>query len=176
MPIAFKEREVTRIAERIQRARDAVGVPLAIENISFYMHPGAREMSEPEFITRVCEAADCGLMLDVNNAYVNAQNFGFDVDDWMKNAPLDRVVQIHVAGHERFDDVDGGPLVIDTHGAAVSDPVLALLERVLAKTGPVPVLLERDNEIPPLDTLLAELATLRSIWERATGVSAPHGQ
>jgi uncharacterized protein (UPF0276 family) len=107
---------------------------------------------------------------------VNAQNFGFDVDEWMKNAPLERVVQIHVAGHERFDDMDGGPLVIDTHGAPVSDPVLALLERVLPRTGPVPVLLERDNEIPPLDTLLAELKTLRTLWERATGATAPQGQ
>jgi uncharacterized protein len=173
LPIAFKEREVTRIAERIERARDAVGLPLAIENISFYMHPGAREMSEPEFISRVCDAADCGLMLDVNNAYVNAQNFGFDVDAWMRDAPLDRVVQIHVAGHERFDDATGGPLVIDTHGAEVCDPVLALLERVLAKTGPVPVLLERDNAIPPLDALLEELATIRSIWTRATAGASP---
>ena len=176
LPIAFKEREIPRIADRIARARDAVGVPLAIENISYYMHPGAREMSEPEFITRVCEAADCGLLLDVNNAYVNAQNFGFDVDAWMRDAPLDRVVQIHVAGHERFDDAEGGPLVIDTHGADVSDPVLSLLERVLAKTGPVPVLLERDNAIPSLDALLAELATLRAIWTRATGGAVAHGQ
>jgi uncharacterized protein (UPF0276 family) len=176
LPIAFKEREIPRIAERIKRARDALGRPLAIENISFYMHPGAREMSEPEFLSRVCEAADCGLMLDVNNAYVNAQNFGFDVDEWMRNAPLDRVVQIHVAGHERFDDVDGGSLVIDTHGALVSDPVLSLLERTLATTGAVPVLLERDNQIPSLGALLAELATIRTIWTRATRGRDAHGQ
>src|SRR5438445_666940 len=88
-----------------------------------------------------CDAADCGLMLDVNNAYVNSINFGFDVDEWMRTVPLDRVVQMHVAGHEWFDEGGAGRLILDTHGADVIDPVLALLERVLAKTGPVPVLL-----------------------------------
>jgi len=167
LPIAFKERAVARVADRIKRAQDAIGVPLAIENVSFYLHPGAKEMSEPEFIARVCDAADCGLMLDVNNAYVNSRNFGFDVDEWMRNVPLDRVVQMHVAGHEHFEEA-GEPIILGTHGADVIDPVLALLERVLAKTGPVPVLLERDNNIPSLDDLLAEVARIKAIWTRAT--------
>lgn len=185
LPIAFKERAVTRVADRIKRAQDAVGVPLAVENVSFYLHPGAREMSEAEFVARVCDAADCGLMLDVNNAYVNSVNFGFDVDEWMRSVPLDRVVQMHVAGHEWFDEgdradghgdapslatpaSDAGRLILDTHGADVVDPVLALLERVLAKTGPVPVLLERDNNIPTLDLLVAEVDRIKQIWLRAT--------
>jgi uncharacterized protein (UPF0276 family) len=175
LPIAFKERSVSRIADRIKRAQDTLGVPMAIENISFYMHPGAREMSEAEFIARVCDAADCGLMLDVNNAYVNSRNFGFDADEWMRAVPLDRVVQMHVAGHEWFDEGAAGTLILDTHGAEVCDPVLALLERVLAKTGPVPVLLERDQNVPALDVLLAEVAKIKAIWERATaraGVTA----
>jgi hypothetical protein len=106
LPIAFKKSEVTRIAERIKRAQDAVGRPMAIENVSFYLHPGKREMTEGEFIAQLCETADCGLMLDVNNAYVNATNFGFDVDTWMRTAPLDRVVQMHVAGHDWYTDED----------------------------------------------------------------------
>jgi uncharacterized protein (UPF0276 family) len=167
LPIAFKERAVARVADRIKRAEDALGVPLAIENVSFYLHPGAREMGEAEFIARVCDAADCGLMLDVNNAYVNSQNFGFDVDAWMRTVPLDRVVQMHVAGHEHFEE-GGAPIILDTHGAPVIDPVLALLERVLAKTGPVPVLLERDTNIPELDVLLEEIARIKAIWARAT--------
>jgi uncharacterized protein (UPF0276 family) len=106
----------------------------------------------------------------VNNAYVNAQNFGFDVDAWMAAAPLHRVVQMHVAGHERMEEIGApGDVVVDTHGADVCDPVLALLERVLAKTGPVPVLLERDQHIPSLDTLVAEVAKIRRVWERAVG-------
>ena len=131
LPIAFTEKAVARVSDRIARARDALGVPIAVENISFYLHPGKKEMGEAEFIARVCERADCGLMLDVNNAYVNATNFGFDVDEWMRTVPLERVVQIHVAGHEWFDEGAGGTLIVDTHGADVCDPVLALLGRVL---------------------------------------------
>jgi uncharacterized protein (UPF0276 family) len=170
LPIAFTEATVARVADRVARARDALGVPMAVENISFYLPPGPGEMSEAEFVARVCERADCGLMLDVNNAFVNATNFGFDVDAWMRTVPLGRVVQMHVAGHERFDE-GGGTVVVDTHGADVCDPVLALLERVVAKTGPVPVLLERDQAIPSLSGLLAEVARVRAAYERGLATS-----
>ncbi len=186
LPIPFKKEEVVRIADRIKRAQDALGRPMAIENVSSYMHPGKREMSEAEFIARVCEAADCGLMLDVNNAYVNATNFGFDVDEWMRTVPLERVVQMHVAGHDWFSEgtweasasVPNGAaereqmLIVDTHGADCCDDVLALLERTLERTGPVPVLLERDQAIPPLEQLLAEVAKVKAIWTRATARAA----
>ncbi len=164
LPIRFTEEGVVRVADRIRRARDVLAVPLAIENISFYLHPGKKEMGEAEFIARVCEGADCGFMLDVNNAYVNATNFGFDVDEWMRTAPLERVVQIHVAGHEWFDEGAGGKVIVDTHGADVCGPVMQLLGRVLAKTGPVPVLLERDQDIPPLEALLREIEAIKRIW------------
>lgn len=182
LPIPFKKEEVARIADRIKRAQDAIGRPMAVENVSFYLHPGKREMSEAEFLARVCEAADCGLMLDVNNAYVNATNFGLDVDEWMATAPLERVVQMHVAGHDWFSDgewkVDERPadpadregrLIVDTHGSDCCAEVLALLERTLEKTGPVPVLLERDQGIPPLGELLGEVARIKALWSRATG-------
>jgi uncharacterized protein (UPF0276 family) len=167
LPIPFTEATVVRVADRIARARDAIGVPMAVENISFYLHPGKRQMGEAEFIARVCERADCGLMLDVNNAYVNATNFGFDVDEWMRTVPLERVVQIHVAGHEWFDEGPGGTLIVDTHGADICDPVLALLGRVLPRIGPVPVVLERDQAIPPLKELLAEVGRIRAVYDRA---------
>jgi uncharacterized protein len=174
LPIAFKDANVGRVAERIERARDAIGVPLAIENISYYWHPGRAEMTEAAFLSRLCDAARCGLLLDVNNAYVNAVNFGFDVDAWMREAPLERVVQVHVAGHEWFavepaglgeamPPRSPGALIVDTHGAPVDDPVLALLERVLERTGPVPVLLERDQNVPALDGLLEEMSRIRAI-------------
>lgn len=168
LPLPFTEETAARVADRVKEAEDALGVPMAVENISFYARLDSGEMSEPEFVARVCELADCKLMLDVNNAYVNAQNFGFDVDAWMRVAPLERVVQIHVAGHERFEDfVPSVPsIILDTHGAPVCDPVHALLERVLPRTGPVPVLLERDTKIPPLAELLAEVRALRAIWDR----------
>jgi uncharacterized protein (UPF0276 family) len=171
LPIAFTASNVLRVADRIARARDAVGVPLAIENISFYLHPGRKEMGEAEFIARVCERADCGLMLDVNNAYVNATNFGFDLAEWMRTVPLSRVVQIHVAGHEWFDEGTGGTLIIDTHGADVCDPVLAVLQDVLARTGPVPVVLERDQAIPTLGGLLDEVVKIRTVYDRAIAIN-----
>jgi uncharacterized protein (UPF0276 family) len=188
LPIPFKMSEVRRIADRIKRAQDVLGRPMAIENVSFYLHPGKREMGEAEFIARICDAADCGLMLDVNNAWVNATNFGYDVEEWMRTVPLERVVQMHVAGHDWFaeptsNDVEGafipaerptnllekhGRVIVDTHGNEVAAEVLALLERTLQKTGPVPVLLERDQAIPPLVELLDEVRTLEVIFERAT--------
>ncbi len=176
LPVSFKRAAVERIADRIRWARDAIGMPLAIENVSYYWHPGRADLGEAEFLASVCEAADCGLMLDVNNAYVNCQNFGVDPADWLRAAPLERVVQIHVAGHEWFavderglgDAVAAGSpgaMIIDTHGAPVPDPVLALLERVLVRTGPVPIVLERDQNVPPLDLLLEEIARIRSLAE-----------
>jgi uncharacterized protein len=176
LPVARKEANVARVAERICRARDAIGLPLAIENVSAYWHPGRAEMSEPEFLSRVCEAADCGLLLDVNNAYVNSLNFGFDLEGWMRSIPFARVVQIHVAGHE-WHRVDAGGLgeacepgaadamVIDTHGADVPAAVHGLLAAVLAQTGPVPVLLERDTNIPTLRDLVGEVGAIRRVAE-----------
>jgi hypothetical protein len=182
LPLAFTDATARRVADRVKRAQDAIGRPMAVENVSFYMHPGRAEMSEPEFVSRVCELADCGLMLDVNNAWVNSVNFGFDADEWMRAAPLHRVVQMHVAGHDWVKD-EGGPgakrakehgregeLIVDTHGADVCDPVLELLARVLAKTGPVPVLLERDQDIPDLPKLLDEAAKIQAIWDASTAV------
>jgi uncharacterized protein len=178
LPVSFKRDAVERIAGRIARAQDALGLPLAIENVSYYWHPGRAELGEAEFLAGVCERAACGLMLDVNNAYVNCQNFGLDPEAWLRSAPLERVVQIHVAGHEWFAvDEHGlgepvtprtpGSMIIDTHGAPASDPVLALLERAMARTGPVPVVLERDQNVPPLDALLAEVARIRAFAEKS---------
>ena len=155
---------------RVRRVADALGRPVAVENISYYLHPGVAEMTEADFLAELCEAADCGLMLDVNNAYVNATNFGFDVDAWMARAPLERVVRsrrrprLVPRGHgepvpaPRTDAERRGALIVDTHGADVPDPVLALLSRVLRRTGDVPVPLERDQAIPELPALLDELS------------------
>jgi uncharacterized protein (UPF0276 family) len=188
LPLAFTERTARRVADRVRRAEDALGVPMAVENISYYWHPGAAEMDEAQFLSRVCELANCALLLDVNNAWVNAVNRANEagasdprgiVDAWMRSAPLERTVQIHVAGHEWWDERDldpyapeGARVAVDTHGAPIADPVLELLERVLPRTGPVPVLLERDTNVPPLSVLLAEVDVLRAIWQRVHGASA----
>jgi uncharacterized protein len=170
LPIALSSAGVERVASRIRRAQDLVGAPLCVENISFYLPPSSTDMPEGEFVARVLDAADCGLLLDVNNLYVNATNFGFDTAAWLDAVPMDRVTQIHVAGHEWFDERlepraphAPGALIVDTHGADVSGPVLCLLEQVLVRAGPVPVVLERDNDVPSLPKLLAEIATLKAI-------------
>ena len=127
-------------------------------------------MQESEFITRVLDASGAGLLLDVNNVFVNAQNHGFDARVFIDALPLERVVQIHVAGHQRIEEHG---LIIDTHGAPLIDPVFELLEHAVAKTGPVPVLLERDHAIPPLDELCAELELVRAAYARGL---AKHGE
>ena len=173
LPIAFTPAGVRRIANRVKRVQDVIGVPLAIENISFYLPPDPTEMTEAEFIARVCEGSGCGLLLDVNNLYVNATNLGFDVHRWLDVVPLDRVVQMHVAGHEWFDEElrpsdagSKGALIVDTHGASVPDPVLALFAEVAARMPDIPVVLERDHRIPELPDLLAEIAALKAILNR----------
>ncbi len=164
LPLPFNEASVTRVADRIRRLTDALGRPVAIENITYYACFGAMTMSEAEFIARVVEASGAPLLLDVNNVWVNAQNFGFDPRRHLGELPLDRVVEIHVAGHER----QPSGLILDTHGTPVIEPVLELLDWTLERTGPVPVLLERDNAVPELGELLSELRTIRGVYERAT--------
>src|SRR5690606_36861506 len=133
-----------------------------LENISYYAALGRPEMPEAEFVARVVERSEAGLLLDVNNVYVNSVNHGYDPYAFLRALPLDRVVEIHIAGHERRES----GLIIDTHGAEVIDPVYDLLAYALERTGPVPVLLERDNDVPPLAVLLEEVARVRSVYSR----------
>ena len=151
------------VAARTREAAERLGRPLALENVTHYLVPGRASLDEAAFITEVLERSGAGLLLDVNNVYVNAKNYGFDPDEFVAALPLERVVQLHVAGHEWSGDDD---LFIDSHAAAVDDPVLALLERVVERTGPVPVLLERDHKVPPLDELLAETSRVAAAYER----------
>lgn len=164
LPLQLSRENVTRVADRVRRVEDRLGLPMAIENITWYAHPGRQEQREAEFIREILERADCGLLLDVNNVWVNAQNHGFDPKAFIRELPLERVVQMHVAGHT----LSSSGLVVDTHGAPVIDPVSELLEWTLEQTGPMPVLLERDNDIPPLPELLAEVRRLSEVYRRAT--------
>jgi uncharacterized protein (UPF0276 family) len=114
-------------------------------------------------MTRILEMADCGLLLDVNNVYVNSQNHNFDAVDFLSNIPLERVVQIHIAGHHQFPEG-----LVDTHGAPVIDPVWNLLRWTMARCRPCGVMLERDTDLPEFEELIPELQTIRQIW-RETG-------
>ena len=163
MPLKFAEDTLRTVREHARRTEDALGVPLALENVSYYAHPGRREMPEAEFVARAVSEASVGLLLDVNNVYVNSQNHGGEPRDFLNALPLERVTEIHVAGHAR----KAHGLCLDTHGSPVCDEVLALLGWTLERTGPKPVLLERDNDVPPLGELLAELARVRSVYDSA---------
>jgi hypothetical protein len=163
LPLQFSRENVERVSERLRLAEGELGVPMAFENISWYAHPGQPELTETEFITSILDRSGCQLVLDVNNVYVNSQNHGFDPAAFIAALPLERVVQIHVAGHTRASD----GFIIDSHGAAVIDPVLDLLAGVIERTGPMPVLLERDNDVPPLAELLGELRTIDGVYQAA---------
>jgi uncharacterized protein len=168
MPLQHSHQNVARVAERAKRLRDVLGVPFALENITYYLHPGRPELSELDFLTRVLERSDAGLLLDVNNVYVNSQNHGFDPRAFIRALDLSRVVEIHVAGHTRKPS----GLLLDTHGSEVVDPVLELLAFTLSLSGPRPVLLERDNDVPPLSELRRELDKLRAIYDAAVAEHA----
>lgn len=161
MPIPFVEEAVRHVAERIRCVQDILERRIAIENISYYAAPG-KAMAEIDFVSAVLEEADCDLLLDVNNVYVNAANHGYDPWRFINALPAERIAYIHVAGHFREAD----DLIIDTHGAAVADPVWNLLDQCYQRFGVVPTLLERDFNLPPLSELLAEVDTIVSLQER----------
>jgi uncharacterized protein (UPF0276 family) len=160
MPIPFTEEAVHHVAARIRQTQDVLGQRIAVENVSYYAAPG-REMREIDFVTAVLDEADCDLLLDVNNIYVNSINHGYDADAFLDALPGERIAYIHVAGH--YDEAPD--LKIDTHGAAVIDPVWRLLERAYARFGVRPTLIERDFNFPPLAELIGEVAHARRLQD-----------
>ena len=158
LPIPFTEEAAVYVAGRIRRVQDILEQPLVIENVSYYAVPG-QELSELEFTNAVLELADCRLLLDVNNIYVNSVNHGYDALTFLKGLPTQRIAYGHVAGHYRQHE----NLLIDTHGADVSDPVWALLAEAYLQHGLFPTLLERDFNIPDMQQLQAELKHIRSL-------------
>ncbi len=162
LPLPFSRETVKHIVERVKRVQDFVGRPFLLENISFYMYLPGGDMTEGEFISEILELADCGLLLDVNNVYVNAVNHGFDAHKFLDTLPLERVVQIHIAGHKM-----GKEMIIDTHGSPVIEPVYELLDAVLRKTPVNGVLLERDQNFPEFDEILSELSHIETVAKAA---------
>lgn len=163
LPLPWDPGTARRVAERLLRAQDALGVPVAIENISAYLRLGEPHYAETDFISDVLARCDGTLLLDVNNVLVNAKNHGFDPYAWLSEIPLDRVVQLHVAGHERAHD----GILVDTHGADVPSEVEALLAWVIERSGPRPVLLERDANVPAFPVLLDEVRRLDGVYRNA---------
>jgi uncharacterized protein len=149
MPYTFEAARTT--AQRIREARDFLEVPIAVENVSSYAEYHISEMSEWEFLSEVVEDADCGILLDVNNIYVSSQNHGFDPASYVNSVAAERVMQIHIAGHSKFEKY-----ILDTHDHPVLDPVWALYAQAVRRCGPTPTLLEWDDNIPSFDEVHAE--------------------
>ncbi|MBK6332363.1 MAG: DUF692 domain-containing protein [Thermomonas sp.] len=161
LPIPFTEAAVRHVAGRIAQVQDALGQRIAIENVSYYAAP-FQAMGEIAFIEAVLGEADCDLLLDVNNVYVNSVNHRYDPRAFIDAMPSARIASIHVAGH--YDEADD--LKIDTHGAAVKDAVWDLLGHAYQRHGVRPTLLERDFNLPPLPVLLAEVQRIRDLQAR----------
>ncbi len=158
LPIPFREDTIKHVANRIKEVQDFLEMKIAIENVSYYT-PVAAEMSELEFINTIINEADCNLLLDVNNVFVNAFNHQYNAKEFIKGLPLDKVSYIHMAGHEQVEP----DLIIDTHGEDIIPPVFDLFDYTTQRVQPVPVLLERDFNIPALHHMQSEINELEKI-------------
>ncbi|MCH7822215.1 MAG: DUF692 domain-containing protein [Proteobacteria bacterium] len=170
MPIPFTGDAVTYVAARVRRVQDILEQRIALENVSYYA-PIDASMSELDFLLAVLEEADCDLMLDINNIIVNSINHGYDPQEFMARMPADRIRYFHQAGHF----VEAPDLRIDTHGAAVDEQSWRLLADAYARFGPVPTLLERDFNFPPVEELLDELSRIRQLQADARQREAVNG-
>ena len=158
MPIPFTEDAVMYVADRVRRVQDILEQRMALENVSYYA-PTDSSMSEKEFLLAVLDEADCDLMLDINNIVVNSINHSYDASDFLRDMPAERIRYLHLAGHY----VEAEDLRIDTHGAAVDDQAWQLLGDAYDLFGPVPTLLERDFNFPPIEELLDEVRRIRKL-------------
>ena len=164
LPIPFTEEAVHYVAERIRRVQDILQQEISMENASYYTPAPGKEMEEIEFLNAVLDEADCGLLLDVNNIYVNSVNHLYDPIEFLKQLPADRIRYAHIAGHYNEDE----DLIVDTHGADIIDPVWDILDKAYEHFGVFPTLLERDFNIPAVPELLNEvnqIAAAQSRWQ-----------
>jgi len=169
LPIPFTEEAVHYVAERIRRVQDVLEQRIAMENVSYYVAP-SKKMEEIDFLNAILQEADCDLLLDVNNIYVNSINHGYDAGIFLRKLPAERIRYIHVAGHYQ----EAGDLIVDTHGADVIDPVWQLLEKAYQHFGVIPTLLERDFNLPALAELLEEVGIIRSLQAKWLDQNSDH--
>lgn len=162
LPLPYTDEALNHLAQRIRQVQDFLGAPIVIENVSSYISYGQSTLTEGEFIAHLAHEADCGLLLDVNNFYVNQVNHNQDALTQMRLLPTERIVEIHLAGFE-----DKGSHVIDAHNHPVAQPVWNLYEEMLSHLGAVPTLIEWDKEIPPFEQLVAEHTKAQGYLDRA---------
>jgi len=166
LPLPYTDATLARICDHIDQVQETVGRQMLLENPSSYLAFAESTWSEPDFLREVARRTGCGLLLDVNNVFVSATNLNYSPQAYIDAYPLDQVGEIHVGGHDEDQDDHGQPLLIDSHGRAVVDPVWALLDYVLDQSGPKPVLIEWDNDVPDWPTLRAETERAQSALDR----------
>jgi uncharacterized protein len=162
LPLPYTTQTLNTICAHIDEVQDVLGRHMLLENPATYVTFDQSTWSETDFLAELVRRTGCGLLLDVNNVFVSATNHRFDARAYLAAFPLAAVGEIHLAGHET-EDLPSGPLLIDSHGAPVADPVWTLYAEVLARTGPVPTLIEWDNDVPDFHVLLAEAARARDL-------------
>ena len=168
LPVPFNRTTIEHMTRRIKQVKDYIDLPFIIENTTYYMNVPGSAMSEAQFLSELLEQADCGLLLDINNVYVNCINHGLDPYGFLDQLPLERTVQIHMAGHKQSGDI-----VLDTHGSSIADPVYDLLRYALGKPGVKvhAISIERDQNQPAFTELKEELAAIKSIYKNATSAA-----
>ncbi len=162
LPLPFTEEALAHVCDRIDAVQSFLGRTILIENISSYMQFAHSDMQEVDFISAVAQKTACGILLDINNIYVNTTNYGGDAVAFIDSVPINSVREIHLAGFDHYSDTG---FLIDTHGTRVSDAVWALYRHAIRRFGPVPTLIEWDTDIPPLAVLLDEAMTASNIME-----------
>lgn len=156
LPLPYTDATLARVADHIDQVQNTLGRQMLLENPSSYLAFAQSTWTETDFLAKLVQRTGCGLLLDVNNVFISSTNLGYTATGYLDAYPLGAVGEIHVGGHDEDADDHGAPLLIDSHGRAVSDPVWALLDYTLAATGPTPVLLEWDNDVPEWPDLRAE--------------------
>lgn len=170
LPFVRSNEALTRMAAHVDRVQCALGRRIAVENPSHYLPLAGHDWDEPAFLAELCRRSGCGLLLDLNNVYVSAHNLGYDALEYLERLPLAQVMEVHLAGHGR-DPLLGDALLIDSHDAPVAEPVWALHEALVARTGPLPTLIERDAALPSFAELLRERARAQRLASHAEAAS-----
>ncbi|MCE8510316.1 DUF692 domain-containing protein [Ruegeria pomeroyi] len=166
LPLPYTDATLTRVCDHIDQVQDLVGRRMLLENPSSYLAFAESSWSEPDFLREIARRTGCGLLLDVNNVFVSATNLDFLPQGYIDAYPLEHVGEIHLGGHDEDSDDHGHPLLIDSHGREVVDPVWALLDYVLDRSGPKPILIEWDTDVPDWPVLRAEAARAQQALER----------
>ncbi len=167
LPVAYDETTLGRVCDHVDEVQECLGRRILIENPANYLAFACSTLEETAFLGELVRRTGCGLLLDLNNVHVSAVNLRFDARDWLESFPLSAAAEIHLAGHHEDRDDDGSRLLIDSHGATVTGEVLALYRDVCERAGPLPTLIEWDNDVPPWSSLVAEASRAGAILETA---------